>query len=238
MDRLSAEDARKKHNPPLSFIDKLIYYSILFSLLIPMVSFLLQAENFQRYLAFSNDSSVFACEPRFIAIAGVAAICLYLTITAVVCVLLPLEAKKPIFGNKKIQYRPSDYYPIFGEQSKGVASSSERKRKFIKFAIIWLALFIVLLAVLPFLYQSRRCLDKYDGIVSYNVFNQKTEESYSMEDFSKVNIGARYVKKSKGGSHWDWFVEIKTVDGKIFQFNKKDFSYGFFRPDYEEGLKK
>ena len=231
---------RMLRNPPLSFLDKAIYWVMTIVFDGPLLFLTAMPEAIQKHFVFLKDVSVVACYSRitvvwFILFVG------YLAITVFALIGVPYANKKPIFGNKKITYGvypwASDCYPRFGKQGRKPVLT-EQKKKYRRIKIIaWLVGFIILLSVAPFGMNGRKCLYEDNNITYYNMANKSYAE-YDAEDFSHLNIVTGWeqtgVRRISSG-HWYYAIEIEMKDGESLYLDHSEFRYDY---DHEETLVK
>lgn len=101
--------------PPLSTVDKVIYYFIYLMSFILLFSYLYFISFIAEKVAYS-DVDIIAFNNDFIYLSSLPLI-LLLTCSAVVIVTLGLKNKQPIIGNKKYKAKYNEYtikvYPVF-----------------------------------------------------------------------------------------------------------------------------
>ena len=125
-----------------------------------------------------------------------------------------LEEKKPIFGNKNVNYFSTTRYAKAEFLFKKKSNSKDKKNKII-LAII-LAIVVVICTV--FALVGRYSIDKNGEIKVYSVFNTVKNE-YSIDKISNVTIEIGRNYSRYGGYTPNCFVNIKTESGKLFYFN-------------------
>ncbi len=110
---------RKKQAPPLSTLDKNIYALLLLVLVFFILSIVYLQFTIPQKIAFSNEqvvafssgSGYFLSLPVFI----------YFSMSAVILITENILKRKPVFGNKNVNYSDEKYkrvYPIFGKDKK------------------------------------------------------------------------------------------------------------------------
>ncbi|MBR5544004.1 MAG: hypothetical protein IKU66_00875 [Clostridia bacterium] len=124
-----------------------------------------------------------------------------------------LNEKKPIFGNKNVNYFSTTRYAKAEFLFKKKSSPKEKKTKL----IMALVLAVIVLLCTVFGLIGRNSI-YYDGEIKvFSVFNTVKKE-YSIDDISKVTIeiGEKYSRY--GNNIPCCFVDVETVNGKIFDF--------------------
>ena len=211
--------------PPLSFIDKLIYYCLIILSAVCSFLFVLFWDDIRSLIAF-KDPEVVAYRGHtssllFIPLVG------FLLLSIIIFLILKLQNRKPIFGNTKINYGQApwakDCYPLFDKRRKSVkVNPSIKKQKRSNF-YIWLAGLLLVLIVAVFSFFGRNCLCADNRIINYNAFNRQMNE-YTEQDYLRLTIQNKYVSGYRIGSYWKYEIIIETNDGKIFTFSNGDFN--------------
>ena len=206
----------KKRIPPLSATDKTIYYgaAILQLIICCAASLIISNKKDEEYfsiniLASSRNATVFL---------GTA----ILFYSAILCVFL-CTRKKPLFGNKKIDYydtsRYIEAYPIFD------------KRFYDKKTIhTFIAKASLLLIVIP-LFLSVLCIPGFTGrteitekgIIKYNIHNEivKTEPIEHIKRYSLNSTKSSPVYRSY--SDYNIEFELATYNGENYVFIASEF---------------
>lgn len=221
----------KKENrsfrPPLSLLDKSIYWiglilSFVFSLL-----FAYCFEDITGVIAF-RDSAVVAYKSHA-SFLFVMPLLLYIECSALVFCIMALEGKKPIFGNRKVQYGETpwakDCFPLFDSRRKNIYVKPSKKRFRRDMIIVWIVGLFVCSLFTPFSFFGRDCLTNDNCIVSYNVLNQEDSSPYTTDDFSNLTIQAKYVSGYRSKDYWKYEMIIEMKDGKSFTFSNRDFDW-------------
>lgn len=214
-----------KRRPPLSLIDKCIYYLAIGVSYIGTLFLVFRLEDLQRSIAFI-DTTVIA-EDAHMSFLFVAPLCLFLEISGLVFFAVQLSNKTPIFGNSKVKYgQPqwdSSCYPIFDKRRKSVRIKASDRRFRKSILIVWLVCFIIVSAIAPIGLFGRDCLHDDYSITVYNALNLTSDSGYSQEDYQYLTLRTRYISGYRIASRWIYEMEIEMSDGKKFTFDNGDF---------------
>lgn len=220
--------------PPLSFIDKFIYYLLIVGSFIASLLCVFLWDDLRDVIAF-QDNSVIAYHEHssallFILLMG------YLEISGIVYFMVQLSNKKPIFGNSRIRYGEVPWdkncYPLFDSRRKLVIVKVSERRFQRHMRIVWgIGLLIALLFSL-FSFCGRDCLCRDNSIVSYNSVNRQTGNHYSEKDYSHLTLYTEYISIYRGGSYWEYGFSIEMNDGRRFSFSNRDFDWR--EPRYQD----
>jgi hypothetical protein len=222
--------------PPLSALDKLIYFFIIavlsvwsfasvysFAITIPMA----HAFSYEGVVAAVNEwGLLFVCPLWFLIMAVAIFVC------------TGIQKKQPIFGNKKFQttqkfraiYQTATVHPIFSAEFK--KNLSEKKKRGIKkTACICLALLVVFSVISLLGICPRYVLDENDNILKYNSFDKNTAV-IDVENADKAVIGIHSSRTKRGGVHYNIQIEF-VFDDDTYTFRKN----AFYEMDTEETLR-
>lgn len=211
--------------PPLSFVDKLIYWSIMLLLGGLYLALLFGPIYLRHKIAFA-DEMVLAAEAH--------ASSLWLIVPWMTFFLMTFilwnqsyQDRRPIFGLKNFKYGPPAWpkvYPLF-MKNKPYVWISERKQKERKQIAVAL-LVVLLLSFIPFPWSlyGRDCLLRDGGIVEYSMLNRQTG-AFSSGEIKEIEIEAyRYstgVRHRR--SHWGVRLVFRTDSGEKYSFDSRDF---------------
>lgn len=224
--KIKKSSKRKKKYPPLSKEDKFLY--TLFEVVgaIILFVFVYLFESFTRFWAFKN-SEVLAVEARWTVVLLLPVACFWLFI-----IFKTNYAKIPIIGNKKINYYNDRYkfiLPLFDKRYLDNEEYKIGRKKFLRNFIAYFSVFIILLSV-----GFMGCVGRHEftenGIVTYNIFNNKVEEySYDEVESHSVNAFSYYRGRPRGLSYhtYDIHLVANVSDGTSFIA-----SYGMSRDVY------
>ena len=223
-----ARKAKKKVHkmPPLSFLDKMIYW-IIFLLLCGAYAALLFGPLQLRHVIAFSDESVIAVEDH--------ASSWWLTVPWLTFFLMtfilwlqPYQNRTPIFGKKNFKYGPPAWpkvYPLFMKNKPPVWVSERTKKERKQIKILLIIVLLVSFIPLPWSLYGRACL-RYDGsIVQYNMFNRQVQEfsSGNIEemtiDLFRYDTGGKYYKTH----HWGIRLKLRTNSGKYYTFDHREF---------------
>jgi hypothetical protein len=200
--------------PPLSGLDKTIYYTLFVLLPVLLFCAAFLYIKLTRAIAYA-DPTVLSSESR----ASVFWVFPFL-IAALLGGWIPianaLTNKQPIFGKKGIRYGSPGHapvYPLFGsDRTKSYIRPSERRyRRFMRRLAVGILAVTFLLT--PLSLCGRNSLREDMSITVYSVFNREVRE-YEREDIETVTFNAYHT--SKGG--WQLRAEIRTLDGRRYDF--------------------
>ena len=224
---MSKKSKKKNRNrrPPLSLLDKSIYWLILLLSVIFSLLFVFCFEDITTAIAFQNTEVVaYNSHASFLLVMP---LLLYVEISALVFCIMALEGKKPIFGNRKVQYGATpwekDCFPLFDARRKSVYVKPSQKRFRRDMMIVWIVGFFVCSLFAPLGFFGRDCLTNDNCIISYNVLNQEDSSLYTTDDFSNLTIQAKYVSGYRSADYWKYEIIIEMKDGKTFTFSNRDF---------------
>lgn len=223
----------KSRRPPLSRLDKSIYWLGFFLSVIAAIFFGFCLKNIADAVAF-RDSSV-AAYKRHASFLFVLPVLLYVGTSPCVYFLAALEGRTPLLGNRKIRYGEApwakDCFPLFDPRRKTVGIRPSEKRLRRRMLILWSAGLLLCSLMAPLGFFGRDCLTQNNRIITYNMLNME-ESSYTTEDFSHLTIQTRFVSGYRTASYWCYELTIGMTDGKSFTFSNRDFDW--HEPDYQE----
>lgn len=223
-----ARKAKKKMHkmPPLSFLDKMIYWIIFLVLCAAYVALLFGPLQLRHRIAFSDEAVIAAADHFSTWWLGIPWLTFFLM--TFILWLQPYQNRTPIFGKKNFKYGPPAWpkvYPLFMKNKPPVWVSERKKKERKQIAIVLVIVLLVSFIPLPWSLYGRDCL-RYDGsIVQYNMFNQRVEE-FSPGDIDEATIdlfrydtGGKYHKTH----HWGVRLALHTRSGKRYSFDHRDF---------------
>lgn len=220
-----ARKAKKKMHrmPPLSFVDKLIYWLIMALLIatyftLPMGVFLLRDR-----IAY-QDATVVAKYDHASLLWLLIPWMTYFLMTFLLWIQ-PYQGRKPIFGLRKLKYGPPAYpkvYPLFMKNKPAVYISERAKKEKRSIALLLAVILLVSFIPLPWSLYGRSCLHSDGSIVRHNMFNRVTKE-FSEHDIESLEIEAFHAKEGKGPRIWSVRMKFTTESGRIFHFSLRDF---------------
>lgn len=216
--------------PPLSVIDKLIYYTIIILNYILMVVLILCVGKMLNTLLFFDESIVAGYNRE--SIINFVPIVLVITMTPCCIAGYGLRIKQPIIGNKKFKpniLKPTiKIYPLFSKEFKEDLSYKSRK-KIKRIAKTVFIAFLVSVFIVPFGIFPKVVLDSNNNCATYNSFNQITDKR-NLDDANEMEIAI--VKRRYRASV---YYVIKTS----FVFEDKVYNYyiGYYKGDTEESLR-
>lgn len=217
----------KTQRPPLTLLDKSIYWigfflSFLFSLLL-----IYCFEDITNMIAF-RDPAVVAFNSH-LSFLFAAPVVLYFECSFAIIILIALDGRIPIFGNPKIQYGEvpwaKDCFPLFDSRRKKIYTRPSHKRFRRDMMILWSVGLILCSMIAPFAFFGRDCLTHDNSIISYSILNQKESAQYTPEDYSHLNIYAKHVSGHRTADYWEYGITVLMKNGKSFTFSNRDFDW-------------
>lgn len=211
--------------PPLSFLDKTIYWSIFLLLCAAYVALLFGPLQLRHRIAFSDEAVIAAADHFSAWWLGIPWLTFFLM--TFILWLQPYQNRTPIFGKRNFKYGPPAWpkvYPLFMKNKPPVWVSENKKKERRSFAIFLLVVLLVSFIPLSWSLYGRDCL-RYDGsIVQYNMFNRQVEE-FSPGDIEEVTVDMfRYsTGKHIRTTHWGVQLIMRTDSGKKYSFDHREF---------------
>lgn len=229
-----SKKGNRSRRPPLSLLDKSIYWlGLLLSFLLSLL-FGYCFEDITGIIAF-QDSSVVAYKSHA-SFLFVMPVLLYVEISALVFCISALEGRKPIFGNRKIQYGEApwakDCFPLFDSRRKKIYIKPSEKSFRRHMIIMWSVGLLLCSLFAPLGFFGRDCLTQNNSIITYNMLNREELASYTTEDYSHLSIQAKYVSSYRSANYWKYEITIRMKDGESFTFSNRDFDWR--EPNYHE----
>lgn len=220
--------------PPLSVLDKCLYWTALILTLLGSVIILSCFESIQQLIAFADPTVIADVESA--SFLFVLPLLFFIDVSAVLFLMRRYGNRTPIFGNKKVTYGQYPWdencYPLFDKRHKTVESPlSEKKLRRKKF-IIWMIGFLLVLMMAPLSLFGRVCLHHDYRISSYNIINQASDKEYTPQDYHRLTLRTEYVTGYRRKSYWRYEMEIEMTDGKSFWFSNQAFDSP--RPDDQD----
>ena len=222
-----AKKAKKRLHkmPPLSFADKLIYWTIFIVLCVVYVVLFFGPLYLRHKIAFSDEAVIAVADHASLWWLIVPWITFFLM--SFILWLQPYQERTPIFGLRNFKYGPPAWpkvYPLF-MKNKPPVWISERKKKERK-QIMVILLIVLLISFIPFPWSlyGRDCLNNDGSIIQYNMFNRQTQE-FTSDDISDIEIETfRYsTGRYNTKQHWGVRMVFKTTSGKKYPFEHRDF---------------
>ncbi len=183
---------KRKHlrTPPLSFVDKCMYFMLLILFLAFLIGYIIFVGGIWERNAILSDPSVVAVD--FKALFWRVPFLLYVVISGFTFLLYCYEDRKPIFGNRDKKYQSGHWekvYPVFSKEwrekrKKDKASEIRFRRK------MWTVWFIglgITVLLIPFGLFGRWILDDHGVFHRYNFLNQETV-SYSASQAEEMRV--------------------------------------------------
>lgn len=217
---------RKPRRPPLSFLDKTIYFLFLLLSYGLGLFFLLGILLLRKSIAFS-DPTVVAASSKDLSFFFLIPLFLLLVCTPVCFWEFTAGNRLPLFGNRKIKYGHPPWdehcYPLFSSRYKKEAMirpSKKEDRRIIAVTLTVLFALTLLLGSLSLF--SRKCLYQDGSLVCYNSFSQPTDHFVS-EEFSHLTIQTYFHRGFRGNGNWCCEIRLSTPTGETFTFYQYEF---------------
>lgn len=225
------QKAKKKMHrmPPLSFVDKLIYWAIFLVLLASYVLLFLGAFYLRNQISFA-DTAVVAADDRASAFWLIVPWMTWFLMTFILW-YLPYERRKPIFGLRNFKYGPPAWpreYPLFMKNKPPVFASERKQQERKRLAVILAVVLVVSFIPFPWSLYGRNCLKNDGSIEQHNIFNVQTRE-FAPKDISELKINVFRHRTRSGPTHWDVQMVFSTESGRKFKFDFRDFRDDWLR---------
>ena len=216
---------RKLRMPPLSFVDKTIYWLSMLVLCALDLGLLAGTFVLRNKIAF-RDEMVIASEDNISLLWFLIPWMTFFLMTFILW-LLPYQSRKPIFGLRNFKYGPPEWpkeYPLFMKNKPTVYISERKQKERRQIALLLLVVLLISFIPYPWSLYGRDCLYSNGSIVQFNMFNGKTRE-FSSGEIGSIEIEAyryttgKYIKKE----HWGVRMTFTTDSGKEYCFQHGEF---------------
>lgn len=227
-----ARKAKKKVHkmPPLSLMDKVIYWLILLVLCAAYVGLVFGPFYFRNEIALADDTVI-----------AVAADSIWHLVTFVIFFLITFILwqhfygnRKPIFGKRNFKYGPPAWpqeYPLFMKNKPYVFGSEKKRETQKKIAMVLTIVLLISFIPFPWSLYERSCLRADGSIVQYNGFNQQTQE-FTSGEIEQITIETYSHRHRRRIFDPDWNVRmVFTTDCG----EKYTFKYAGFPRDLDGG---
>lgn len=215
MSKHKKKKQRELSPPPLSKLDIFIYNTIIIVIALFTCLALFGSDYIAEFIAYADETVmlsysrwtlVFLFPVFFIAIFPI----LYFFV-------MGLEEKKPIFGNKNVNYLSTTRYSKAEFLFKKKSNSKDKKIKI----IVALILVVVAIICTVFGLVGRNSIDNNGKIKVYSVVNTVNKE-YSTDDVSSVTIEIGEEYTGRGNYRPMCWVRVETRNEKKFDFSLSD----------------
>lgn len=220
-----AKKAKKKMHrmPPLSFLDKLIYWFLMALLCCTYLALGLGAFVLRDKIAY-QDATVVAKYDHASLLWLLVPCMTFFLMTFILWYMLYTD-RKPIFGLRNFKYGPPAYpkiYPLFMKNKPPVYVSERKKKE--KRGVALLLVIVLLVSFIPFPWSlyGRSCLHSDGSIVRHNMFNRVTKE-FSEQDIESLEIEALHARQGKGRRTWTVRMKFTTESGRNFSYTFREF---------------
>lgn len=195
---MSLKRKLRAKKPPLSLLDKFIYWTIFLISFISAFLLIPLGIDIPMKIAFS-DNYVVACENTVAVFCSVPLVLLILFTTTIISGF-GINNKQPIFGNKK--FKPKFLEPtlkVYPILSKAFWENitQERKTNIRKTLVFFLIALIISILILSLGFYPRTVVDKENNFITYNTFNQVTH-THNIDNAQKLII---QISRSRGFKH-------------------------------------
>lgn len=216
---------RMHQMPPLSFGDKLIYWSGFLLLFVSYFILMLGPVYWRYQIAFSDSEVVAALDHASILWLIVPWMTFFLM--SFILWLQPYQNRIPIFGRRNFKYGPPAWpkiYPLFMKNKPYVWVSDRKKNGKKQTAVILLVVLLISFIPFPWSLYGRDCLLHNGSIVQYNMFNRQTHEFESGEISEvKVETYRYFTGKYTKTRHYGVRMIFETDSGKRYTFEDREF---------------
>lgn len=204
-----------KRTPPLSCIDKCIYFAAFLFIVIGSLALLLLRVRLREEIGFSDKNVVAVSDHASAFLIFLSDF--YLLISGSVALSAFFTDRRPIFGNKKINPKDPKYAPakpLFKKRTE------PRKKQLPVLLHLWLGGLILTLVLHCFGYFGRDTLDASATIRDYNAVNVEAEV-YPLSELDTLTVTVGLRRRS-------YFPRLTftTTDGKSYTFTFVSFDGG------------
>lgn len=211
--------------PPLSPLDKLIYWALFLILCAAYIALLAVPLWLRHRIAFEQDAVIASVDSVSVLWLSVPWMTFFL-----ITVILWLDAyqtRRPIFGRKDFRYGPPNspkIYPLFMKDKPCVYISPRQQKQRRLIAAILIALLLLSFIPLPWSLYGRTSLHQDGSIVQHSMFNRPTQE-FSSGDIADIQLETfRYsTGKHYRTTHWGVRLVFTTDSGAQYSFDHRDF---------------
>lgn len=214
--------------PPLSFVDKVIYWTILLILCVLYFGLALVLMFLRERIAFADDMVIAKADN----ISYLWFLVPWMTFFLMTFILwlIPYEGRRPIFGLRNFKYGPPAWpkiYPVFMKNKPYVWVSERSKENRKKIAVLLLVILLVSLVPFPWALYGRDCLRADGRIEQYSMFNNKVQD-FSPGQISDVEFETyRYrIGRYSTRVYWSVRISLTTDSGRTYTFAARDFRGG------------
>lgn len=216
---------RRQQMPPLSFSDKLIYYSIIAFLCGLYFALGFVPIALRERIAFL-DEMVIASSEHMSSLWQLVPWMTFFLMTFILW-LLPYQDRRPIFGLKNFKYGPPVYpkiYPLFMKNKPHVWVSQRAKQNRKQMALTLLVILLISFIPFPWSLYGRDALHADGSITQYSMFNNQVQE-FSSGEIAAVEFDTyRYTTgKHLRTAHWGVQVTLTADTGKAYTFTLPEF---------------
>ncbi|MBQ7345209.1 MAG: hypothetical protein IJW45_04000 [Oscillospiraceae bacterium] len=224
-----ARKAKKRSHkmPPLSVVDRLIYWTILLILFGAYLAMFLLPLLLREQVAFA-DPMVVAKEDHVSVVWSFVSLIVFFIVTFGIWVSV-YQQRRPIFGKKGFRYGAPGWpkiYPLFMKDKPPVWVSENKKKERKIVASLIAAVLLISLIPLPWGIYGRDVLRSDGGIGRYDMFDVQVK-GYASEQIDSVEFQV-YRHRARKSIHvyWDVQVILTTDSDARFVFEYKDFRGG------------
>ena len=222
-----AKKAKKKalRMPPLSSMDRCIYWGILL-LILAVDAFFVLFPFWQWYRIAFREETVMAAHMTA-GILWMGAPWFVFMVTTFILWYMPYEKRIPIFGKRNFKYGPPAWpkiYPLFMKNKPYVWVSERAKQERRKKAIALVMLVVISFLPYPLSWSGRVCLKQDGSISKYNALNIISRD-YASGKVEQVELETYLEGVGKYNTSWIANVEmiLTTEDGKRYVFACDEF---------------
>ncbi len=210
--------------PPLSFVDKLIYWTAFLLLIAGTIALIFFPLYLRRKIAFSDSAAIAMADHA--SLLWLLVPLMTFSLMTFILWLQPYQNRKPIFGRKNFKYGPPAWpkvYPLFMKNKPYVYESRRKQEKQKRVAVILLVVLLISFIPFPLSLYGRDCLRSDGSIMQYNMFNVQTQQ-FSPGDIADIEIETyRYGGKGTWPKRYGVQMVFRTTGGKTYTFRQRDF---------------
>ncbi|MBO5944758.1 MAG: hypothetical protein J6Q50_05645 [Clostridia bacterium] len=211
MSKHKQKKQREYFPPPLSKLDIFVYNIIIVAIVLLTIAAFFGIFYVIEVIGYADENIMLTCSRWSVLLLAPALLITFLPLLNFFAT--GFNEKRPIFGNKNVNYFSTTRYAKAEFLFKKKSNSKDKKTK----VILVLVLAVVVVICMVFGLLGRNSIDNNGEIKVYSVFNTVKKE-YSLDDISKVTIEIGEEYSRYGGYIANCFVDVETINGKNFDF--------------------
>lgn len=221
---MAKKKKKRQQMPPLSTLDKLIYWVILLLLGIMYLVLLLGPLYLRDQIAF-EDSMVIAKTDNA-SVFWLAVPWLTFFLTTFILWWNTYQDRRPIFGRRNFKYGPPAWpkiYPLFMKNKPYVWISEREKKNRQMTALVLTIILLISFIPFPWALYGRDCLYSDGSIAQYSMFNKQTEFISGPIDSAELETYRYSTGKYHKTTHWGVQLILTADSGREYVFKYSDF---------------